>query len=376
MFNKNKKLRIISDANIWGAEHAFETLSEYHVQLEILEHHEITPERVKDIDILLVRSSTKVNQGLLEGSSVRFVGTATIGDDHVDKEYLHKQGIVFSSAAGSSTESVVEFMLASFFQLEYKGKLSFQDDALGIIGVGRIGSLLDTACSKLGFKTLFNDPPRQLAEGSNNFHSLDYVLEHADVLTLHTPLIKEGEFKTTLLIGEQELKQFKGKALINAGRGPCLDNTALLDWLNKDDTRFAVLDCWENEPSINLSLLDHPQVLIATPHIAGHSLDGKAANTYFVYRDLCAYLKVKPTWDTETNLPVIPNTDLKGELIKAEISKQLYPIQQDTSAMKQEGHQADTFITWFRQYRRHYPVRRSWKKTLAEHPNYDEGLFF
>lgn len=373
---KLPQLHIIADANIWGAEHAFSSFEGFDVHLQILEHHDITASSVKNADILLVRSSSKINQSLLDGSKVRFVGTATIGDDHVDKAYLKSQGIQFASAAGSSTESVVEYILASFFLLEQVDKISFTDDTLGIIGVGRIGFLLDSACEKIGFKTLANDPPRQLQEDGGHFYSLDDLLENADVLTLHTPLTKHGEFQTTHLLGEDELGKFKGKGIINAGRGPCLDNHALLHWLQENSNRFAVLDCWEAEPNISLELLNHPQVFIASPHIAGHSLDGKAANTFFVYRDLCDFVHVKSIWDINQDLPEIEFAYLQPHWDKQQLSQYLYPIQQDTESMKVAGQQAESFTTWFQQYRRHYPVRRSWKKTLAAHPNYQEDLFF
>jgi len=382
--DSSNALRVIADANIWGIQHAFSTFNKNNVQLEVLEQHEITANRIKNADILLVRSSTTINQSLLAGSPVRFVGTATIGDDHVDQTYLHGHHITFSSAAGSSTESVVEYMLASFYALEQQKAISFSTDKLGIIGVGRIGSLLQTACKNIGFETLLNDPPKQRQKPTKSFHELSYLLKHADILTLHTPLCQDGEFPTQHLLGKKELQQFQGKGIINAGRGACLDNSALLDWLNADTSRFAALDCWENEPHINLTLLNHPQVLIASPHIAGHSLDGKAANTLFIFRDLCDFLQVDMTWDIEDNLPNITQNFITTPVDNQTLAQQLYPIIQDHQAMKKAGEgesqskdkAAINFSSWFKNYRRHYPIRRSWKKTLAAQKNMDIGRFF
>jgi len=355
--------KLIIDSNVWGAEEAFANLG----QVSLLSFQDITPSAIRFADALITRSSIQSNQSLLEGSNVSFVGTATIGDDHVDKAYLAAQGITFASAAGSSTDAVVEYILASLFTLETLGKLSFSKDKIGIIGVGRIGSLLDKTCDNIGLKTLLNDPPKGLET------SLDEVLASADILTLHTPLEKDGEHPTYHLLGVNEFAKFKGKGIINAGRGACVDNQALLDWLNQDDEHFAVLDCWEHEPNINVELLKHPQTIIATPHIAGHSLDGKAANTYFVYRDLCTFLQVSPTWDMDAALPAIEQVLAQG-LSKSALALKMYPIQNDTLAMK-EAASSDNFKVWFSSYRKNYPVRRSWAKVLSAN-NYAEDMFF
>ncbi len=363
-----KQLNITADANIWGVEDAFSHLSDIKVNLNTLALPEINPQQLQHTDVLLTRSGIQIDEVLLHGSAVRFVGTATIGDDHVDKLYLQSQAITFASAAGSSTQSVVEYMLAVFFTLENMGKLSLSKDKLGIVGVGRIGSLLDKACGKLGLQTLLNDPPR----GLNT--SLDDVLETADILTLHTPLTHDGEFATHHLLDAEKLSQFKGKGIINAGRGACIDNQALLGWLNQDEEHFAVLDCWESEPNIHLDLLKHPQVLIATPHIAGHSLDGKAANTYFVYKDLCDFLQILPSWDMQAALPDIETGALSSNMSKSELALTMYPITNDNQAMKHAG-KTDNFKAWFSSYRKNYPERRAWDKVLAAH-NLDRVVFF
>ncbi|MDX8384253.1 MAG: NAD(P)-dependent oxidoreductase, partial [Ghiorsea sp.] len=281
----------------------------------------------------------------------------------------------FASAAGSSTESVVEYMLASLYQLQQSKLLSFAQDKLGIIGVGRIGGLLDQACQKMGLQTLRNDPPRQRQQGSHSFHDLRDVLQHADILTLHTPLINEGEDRTNHLIDADCLAKFKGRGIINAGRGQCIDNTALLAWLNRDASRFAVLDCWEHEPNINLALLNHGQVKVATPHIAGHSLDGKAANTFFVYRELCDFLNIPQDWDMHAALPPIEGFSIEKDSSKEQLVSLFYPIQQETLALKEAAQQGD-FPAWFQTYRRNYPVRRSWKKQLKHSGNKQEDMFF
>lgn len=327
-------------------------------------------------DILIVRSGVQVNEALLAGSKVKFVGTATIGDDHVDKAYLQQHNIGFASAAGSSTESVVEYMLASLYWLEAYGKLDMQQHTLGIIGVGRIGGLLRDACALAGLHTLNNDPPRQRLAHDDDLLALNTLLAHADILTLHTPLINSGEDTTFHLLNRKRLAEFQGFGIINAGRGACLDNQALLDWLNESEERFAILDCWEHEPNILSELVTHPQLLLTTPHIAGHSLDGKAANTLFVYNELCNFLKVKPSWNPQDFLPEIDTHGLDSLATKQHIISQLYPIVEDTFATKTAALSPATFPQWFRGYRSNYPMRRAWRQSLKTiHPDL-ERMFF
>ncbi len=360
-----RPLIIVADAHIWGVEQAFASLPGHQVELRVVEHADIRPITVKDADILLTRSSTRVDASLLEGSRVRFAATATIGDDHYDKVYLHSRGIAFANAAGSSTGSVIEYMLTALLTLQHQGLLDLRSSTLGIIGVGRIGSRLAEPASRLGLRILLNDPPRARSEGLPGFLSLHELLQQCDVLTLHTPLTLEGPDATHHLIGAPELRCFRGHGIINAARGACVDNAALLDWLREDDRRFAVLDCWENEPLPERQLLSHPGVAIATPHIAGHSLDGKAANTFYVYTALCRWLGVHGDWkpqlpDEAEAVAVACGDDDLDTLHRA--SRALCPIERDDAAMRPWAGLEDAELRQaFRRYRRHYPARRAWQ---------------
>jgi len=357
---------IVADGHIWGAESAFSELNGFDVDLRILESGEITSTAVKDADVLLTRSGTKVNQALLDGSRVRFAGTATIGDDHYDKTWLDGQGIAWATAAGSSTESVLEYMLACLFELHTHQHIDISKATLGIIGAGRIGGQLASICKGLGMSVLINDPPRERQEGSEKFVSLETILKKADVLSFHTPLIRDGSDATYHLMNATALSAFKGAGIMNAARGECVENISLLHWLNQQADRFAVLDCWENEPKINQTLLVHPQCVIVSPHIAGHSLDGKAANTQYVYDALCHYLGIKPVWNMNEHLPSIECNldrvplnwhDMHG------LSKQLYDIHQDVESLKNYGHMSENDLAkGFASLRRHYPIRRAWVK--------------
>jgi len=358
-------LHIVADRHIWHAEQAFSQFSGYDVTLETLEACDIQPPVLRTADILLTRSSTQVNSGLLADTAVRFVATATIGDDHIDLPYLERRGIAFASAAGSSTGSVIEYMIASLLQLHHMQRIVLDHCTVGIIGAGRIGGRLDTICRNLGITTLCNDPPRAARELLATLHDLDHILDHADVLTVHTPLISSGNHPTTHLINTDVLARFKGHGIINAARGTCVDNNALLDWLNHDSRNWAVLDCWEHEPAIIADLLAHPGLLIATPHIAGHSLDGKAANTQYVYHALCAFLASPPLWQMEKELPaprltlpLYPDDDSWAAL--HHMVNVDYPLMEDHRQTQSWLQQREQIAQAFRHYRRHYPVRRAW----------------
>lgn len=360
-------LNIVADAHIWQVRHAFSRIPGHACHLQVLESSEISPMVVRDADVLLTRSATKVNRSLLEGSRIRFVGTATIGDDHIDKRYLAEQEIAFASAAGSSTGSVLEYMVSALLTLQSLHLLDFAQSRIGVIGAGRIGGRVGRICTLLGMPVAVNDPPRARREGTDAFMALDTLLEYADVLTLHTPLIREGEDCTAHLLNAARLQRFRGRGVINAARGECVDNGALADWLDEDASRWAVLDCWEHEPEISRRLLAHPQVVLATPHIAGHSLDGKAANTQFVYDALCRFLGVSPGWRMEDDLPGLPDGEVAvaqaGDAVArlAKVVRGLYPVDRDSRELKgaQVGDDADLAAQFVR-LRRHYRVRRGW----------------
>jgi len=369
------KLHIIADAHIWAVESAFSTLPGFDVDLTVLENRLITPDTVHHADILLTRSSTRVNADLLEGSTVRFAGTATIGDDHYDKAWLDAHHVTWANAAGSSTDLVIEYMITALLELHTRGLIHIPDTAIGIIGVGRIGGKLAGLCEAMGMRVLRNDPPRARSEGvegMGEFVSLDHVLEHADILTLHTPLIRDGADCTVQLLGREQFSAFMGRGIINAGRGACVDNTALADWLDGDATRFAVLDCWEREPRPDQRLLAHPGMAIATPHIAGHSIDGKAANTFFIYKALCAFLQIDstkndPVWDMHGHLPApalahtISAQGNPWQQLHA-AANWLYPLNEDDETMKSWPDLTHSELpNAFTGYRRHYPARRSWQ---------------
>lgn len=254
---------------------------------------QIDARTVKDADALIVRTRTKCNSDLLKGSSVRIVASATIGYDHIDTEWLEANGIVWASAPGCNSGSVMQYITSLLLFLAGKHNLDLQSMTLGVVGVGNVGSKVERAARALGMRVILNDPPRERSEGrqavtlqagahqgtpGTEFHHLHKILTESDILTLHVPLTREGEDRTFHLLNTENLRLMKRSAiLVNTSRGEVVDNTALREALKTGQLRGAALDVWEGEPAADPQLVDLAD--IATPHIAGYSVDGKANAT-------------------------------------------------------------------------------------------------
>lgn len=238
-------------------------------------------------DILLVRSITRVDRSLLEGTPVKFVGTATIGTDHVDTHWLAGQGIAFAAAPGCNADAVVEYVISCLVLLGERSGASLTRPTVGIVGCGNVGGRLRSRLERLGFQVSACDPPLE-AEGQSGFVSLDEALS-CDVISLHTPLTRDGPYPSYHLLDRERLARLKGhQLLINSGRGAVVDNQALLARLDAEDPPLAILDVWEDEPLFSAALLE--KVWLGTPHIAGYSLEGKINGTGMVYQALCRHL--------------------------------------------------------------------------------------
>jgi erythronate-4-phosphate dehydrogenase len=256
----------------------------------------ITRNIIEDATILLVRSVTPVTQALLEGTSVRFVATATIGIDHIDIEYLKSNNIGFAYAPGSNAESVAEYVLSALMMLSSQLKKPLSSMMLGVIGAGNVGSRVFHHAEILGMDCLLNDPPKKKLTGSDIYLSLDEVLMNSDIVTIHVPLTLEGEDATVGMVNEEFLsKMKKGAVLINTSRGNIIDEHALK--ARRSSLGGCILDVWQNEPSIDIETLELST--IGTPHIAGYSFDGKIRGAMQIYHSACAYFFKRPAW----NLP-------------------------------------------------------------------------
>lgn len=250
-----------------------------HADVGYLKTSEITNERLKDYDALITRTRPAVDSKLLEGTKIRFIGSATIGLDHIDIDYCRSKGIKVVNAPGCNAPAVAQWVISSI------GRYVPNRDGLtlGVVGVGNVGKIVTQWAPLLNLNVLSCDPPRALKEGPEGFVDLDVIAREADIITFHTPLIKEGEYKTYHLADRTFFDKLNKRPLIlNASRGQVVDTEALLDALSKDKVRGAIIDCWEGEPEINRGLLR--DALVATPHIAGYSIEGKKRGTLAMIR--------------------------------------------------------------------------------------------
>ncbi|MET0951241.1 MAG: 4-phosphoerythronate dehydrogenase PdxB [Pseudomonas sp.] len=290
-------MRIVADENIPLLDAFFAHFGE----IRRLPGRSIDRAAVADADILLVRSVTPVTRELLEGSPVRFVGTCTIGTDHLDLDYFREAGIQWSSAPGCNARGVVDYVLGSLLTLAEIEGVDLNQRTYGVVGAGQVGGRLVNVLKGLGWNVLVCDPLRQASEGGD-FVSLDEIVQRCDVISLHTPLDKTGEHPTWHLFDHPLLQQLQqGCWLINAARGPVVDNDALYDVLLEREDLQAVLDVWEGEPRVNAALAD--LCVIATPHIAGYSLDGRQRGTAQIYQALCGFFGQPASINLDDLLP-------------------------------------------------------------------------
>ena len=318
---------------------------------------------VEQADVLLVRSVTNVNRALLEGSKVRFVGTCTIGTDHLDLDYFNEAGISWSSAPGCNARGVVDYVLGSLMTLAEIEGVDLPQRTYGVIGAGEVGGRLIKVLKGLGWNVKVCDPPRPAAEGGD-YVSLEQIIEQCDVISLHTPLTRTGEGATWHLFDEQRLQQLQpGTWLINAARGPVVDNAVLRKVLLAREDLQAVLDVWEAEPEVDVALAE--LCVLATPHIAGYSLDGKQRGTAQIYQAYCEFIVQPPSIQLSDLLPapwlseVTLHADSDPAWALAMLCRGVYDPRRDDADFRRSlvgnvGEQRAAFDV----LRKQYPVRR------------------
>jgi erythronate-4-phosphate dehydrogenase len=357
-------MKIISDANIPFVKDCFSSIGE----VEVFPGREITRDVVGDADCLLVRSVTKVDSDLLAGSKVRFVGTATIGFDHIDIEYLARNKIGFASAPASNANSAAEYVIAGLLEIGRKYKIRLDGKSIGIVGVGNVGSRVAKKCTALGMKVLLNDPPLQRETGDAKYLPLEALYE-CDFITLHTPLTFEGVDKTFHLAGEKFFKSLKaGCVFFNTSRGGVVDTEALKASIRSGRLETTVLDVWENEPNIDTELLG--MVDIGTPHIAGYSLDGKIAGMIMIYKAACEYFGLNAKFDVEDFLPepavpqikIEPAAGSEQDVIRRAVEK-IYKISEDDRELRKILNVPTKRDEFFDNLRKNYHVRREFQNT-------------
>jgi erythronate-4-phosphate dehydrogenase len=308
---------------------------------------------------LIVRTRTKCNEALLTNTAVRFIGSATTGKDHVDETFCRNAGIHFEHAPGCNAVSVLQYVAAALSVIMKKVSPRPSQLTLGIVGAGHIGSRVSKISRALGFNVLINDPPRARAEGDKGFCGLQTVLKQSDIITLHVPLVKGGQDATYHMVNDAFLQMMKaGSYLINTSRGPVADTEALK--LNADRIHY-VLDVWEKEPDIDLFLLE--KAFLATPHIAGYSVDGKANGTQAVVRAAANFFGW-PLKDWSPSIPVPEDPVIKlpasteTECKVFDVILKTYDIDKDDKALRNVPEEFD-------RWRNQYPVRWEFPHYIA-----------
>ena len=352
-------MRIVADENIPLLDEFFAGFGE----IRRLPGRSIDAAVVADADLLLVRSVTQVDRALLGGSPVKFVGTCTIGTDHLDLDYFQQAGITWASAPGCNARGVVDYVLGSLLVLAEQQGVDLATRTYGVVGAGQVGSRLLKVLHGLGWRVLVCDPPRQAAEGGD-FVSLQQVLDECDVISLHTPLERLGDHPTYHLFDHARLASLKsGSWLINASRGAVVDNQALRELLAQRTDLQVVLDVWEGEPQVDVELA--ALCRIATPHIAGYSLDGKLRGTGQIYLALCQHLGIAPSVELAQLMPSAWLNELTIDASAdpawalASICRAVYdPRRDDADFRRSLQGDAATRRTAFDGLRKHYPMRR------------------
>lgn len=275
---------------------------------------QISREAALNADALIIRTRTKCDAALLEGTPVKFIATATIGYDHIDTDWCGYNSVFWTSAPGCNSSSVQQYVAAALLELAAKSDGELAGRKIGIVGVGNVGSKIRRAAEILGMKVLLNDPPRARKEGSGEFTDLESLLRESDIVTLHVPLSREGEDATWHLFGDRCFSLVKeGAWFINTSRGEVVDTASLKKALSEGRISEAVIDVWENEPYPDPELL--ASAFIATPHIAGYSTDGKANGTSMAVNSLCKFfgLPLKNWYPQEIPGPLSPELILEGQ---------------------------------------------------------------
>ena len=357
-------MKIVADENIPFVKECFSSAGE----VLTTGGRKITPEILKNADAFLVRSITKVGRGLLDGTNVKFVGTATIGFEHVDLDYLAAKKIGFASAPGSNANSVAEYIVSALLNLADKYKFDVSQKSIGVVGVGNVGSKVEKKANALGMKVVLNDPPLSRQSGDGKYRPIEEIFD-CDIVTLHVPLIFEGTDKTFHMANEKFFKSLKpGTIFINSSRGKVTDTPTLKNAVSLGKINGCVLDVWENEPNIDIELVK--MVDYGTPHIAGYSYDGKIIGMIMIYQAFCKFFGVKPKFSAKDFLPkpqvekmVISKDDPKPLLT---IVNTLYDIKKDDEKLRQIiKKDIERQGAYFDTLRKNYHIRREFQNTAV-----------
>lgn len=336
--SQQNRLKVVIDDKIPFIKGVLEPYAE----VKYIPGNAIAQNDLHETDALVIRTRTKCNASLLENTAVEFIASATIGKDHIDEDYCLANGITFTNAPGCNAGSVAQYILSALAFIAENEKIALKDKVLGIVGVGHVGSLVAYFAKEIGMRVLLNDPPRERREGPSAFVPLDTLLRGADIVTLHVPLNRTGADATFHMADASFLNKMKDAGwLINSSRGGVADTRDLKRFQKKIHT---VLDVWENEPFIDQELMQQSD--LATPHIAGYSVDGKANGTKAAVNALAQHFDLPlKSWSPDVPEPEQQIINLSDEtphdIFKA--IEHTYDIQKDSNAFKKAPGKFEAF---------------------------------
>ena len=346
-------IRIVADNKIPFLKGALDGVA----KLDFLPGGQISRADLMDADALITRTRTKCDRSLLEGTKVRFIASATIGYDHIDTEYCRAAGIEWTNAPGCNASSVRQYLVSALLYLAAEKGLKLKGLTMGVIGVGNVGAKVASAAAALGMKVLLNDPPRAREEGGGAFVSLEELQERADVISLHVPLNRGGEDNTFHLVDGKFIERIKaGTILVNSSRGNVVSESDLMEGIRKGRLSEVIMDVFEGEPDLNSELLK--MITLATPHIAGYSLDGKANGTGMAVRAISKHFGLgRDAWQA-VNVPKPEQNQILGDAESGsfyellwELFRNSYDITSDDARLREDP---DAFES----LRGSYPFRR------------------
>ena len=346
-------MKIVADNRIPFLAGALEPFSD----IIYLPGRDITKEIIHDADALIIRTRTRCDEHLLQGTSVKFIASATIGFDHIDTAYCKRNDIFWTNAPGCNSSSVQQYIASALITLSHQKGFDLRNKSLGVIGVGNVGSKVVRLAEQLEMNVYLNDPPRQRKEGSCQFISLEGIIRECDIISLHVPLNLDGIDKTWQMIDDSFLEKVnKDTIIINSSRGEVVHTTALKNALKSGIVAAVVMDVWENEPLIDAELLRLADV--ATPHIAGYSADGKANGTMMSVRALSKFFRLGIDNWVPNDIPEPPEknilvncNDKSDDMIVQEVILATYQILEDDRRLRESA-------STFEQQRGEYPLRR------------------
>jgi len=346
-------IRIVADDKIPFLQGALEGVA----RIDYVPGAEISNSHLTNADCLITRTRTRCNRELLEGSKVRFIASATIGYDHIDTEYCRSAGINWTNAPGCNSSSVQQYIVSTLLFMAKLRNLDLTGLTLGVVGVGNVGRKVAVAAEALGLNVLRNDPPRQRVEGKRDFAGLEELLDQSHIISLHVPLNIGGEDNTFRMVNGEFIQQMKnGTLLINTSRGGVVEESALLKGIRQGEFSDVVLDVFENEPEIDLELLD--AITLATPHIAGYSLDGKANGTAMSVRSISQFFNLGlENWEP-TSIPMPAENELFADAAQGSFREILWDLYSQTYDISSDDRRFRNDPGDFERLRGNYPRRR------------------